>query len=246
MKGRVTSKILFVTGIAMLELILPVPPSSSEANAADTSNVITHELKTAPPSQATEEKKPTSWNWFKKEEKGDNKVPIQHQNAKKDAKQNTRQEQQEFARPLRDFHREINRLFDQTFQDFGFSSFNMNRPFLPSAGNMLKPMTDLTANDKEYTVTVEVPGAEKDDIKIEVANNIMTIRGEKKQKKEEKNKDYYRQERFYGSFQRVLSLPKDADQEDIKATFKQGVLTVTMPRKKMPKPDVKEIKIHSS
>jgi HSP20 family protein len=107
-------------------------------------------------------------------------------------------------------------------------------------------MTDLSANDKEYTVTVEVPGAEKDDIKIEVANNIMTIRGEKKQKKEEKEKDYYRQERFYGSFQRVFSLPKDADQTDIKATFKQGVLTVTMPRKKMPKSDVKEIEIHSS
>ncbi|MCI5137300.1 MAG: Hsp20/alpha crystallin family protein, partial [Candidatus Electrothrix sp. AR1] len=86
---------------------------------------------------------------------------------------------------------------------------------------MLKPMTDLAASDKEYTVTVEVPGAEKDDIKIEVVNNVMTIRGEKKQKKEEKEKDYYRQERFYGSFQRVLSLPEDADQETIKATFNQ-------------------------
>ncbi|MCI5136492.1 MAG: Hsp20/alpha crystallin family protein [Candidatus Electrothrix sp. AW2] len=213
-------------------------PSSSVASAANGADVITHELKKAPSNQATEEKKSTSWNWFKKEEESDNNVPVQRQKTKK--------EQQEFAGPLQDFHREINRLFDQTFRNFGFSSFDINRPFLPSVGNMLRPMTDLSANDKEYTVTVEVPGAEKDDIKIEVANNIMTIRGEKKQKKEEKEKDYYRQERFYGSFQRVFSLPKDADQTDIKATFKQGVLTVTMPRKKMPKSDVKKIEIHSS
>ncbi|CAK8719679.1 HSP20 family protein [Candidatus Electrothrix gigas] len=240
MKGQFAPKILFVTGIAML-VTLPIMPSSSvasAANGADGANVITHELKKAPSNQAKEEKKSTSWNWFKKEEESDNNVPVQRQKTKK--------EQQEFAGPLQDFHREINRLFDQTFRNFGFSSFDINRPFLPSVGNMLRPMTDLSANDKEYTVTVEVPGAEKDDIKIEVANNIMTIRGEKKQKKEEKEKDYYRQERFYGSFQRVFSLPKDADQTDIKATFKQGVLTVTMPRKKMPKSDVKEIEIHSS
>lgn len=240
MKGQFAPKILFVTGITML-VTLPIMPSSSvvsAANGADGANVITHELKKAPSNQAKEEEKSTSWNWFKKEEESDNNVPVQRQKTKK--------EQQEFAGPLQDFHREINRLFDQTFRNFGFSSFDINRPFLPSVGNMLRPMTDLSANDKEYTVTVEVPGAEKDDIKIEVANNIMTIRGEKKQKKEEKEKDYYRQERFYGSFQRVFSLPKDADQTDIKATFKQGVLTVTMPRKKMPKSDVKEIEIHSS
>ncbi len=237
MKGQFAPKILFVTGITML-VTLPIMPSSSVASAANGADVITHELKKAPSNQATEEKKSTSWNWFKKEEESDNNVPVQRQKTKK--------EQQEFAGPLQDFHREINRLFEQTFRNFRFSSFDIDRPFLPSVGNMLRPMTDLSANDKEYTVTVEVPGAEKDDIKIEVANNIMTIRGEKKQKKEEKEKDYYRQERFYGSFQRVFSLPKDADQTDIKATFKQGVLTVTMPRKKMPKSDVKEIEIHSS
>lgn len=243
MKGQFAPKILFVTGITMLTMLvtLPITPSSSvasAANGANRANVITHELNNTPPNQATEEKKSTSWNWFKTEEESDNNVPVQRQKTKK--------EQQEFAGPLRDFHREINRLFDQTFRNFGFSTVDINRPFLPNVGNTLRPMADLSANDKEYTVTVEVPGAEKKDIKIEVANNIMTIRGEKKQKKEEKEKDYYRQERFYGSFQRIFSLPKDADQKEIKATFKQGVLTVTMPRKKMPKSDVKEIEIHSS
>jgi HSP20 family protein len=108
---------------------------------------------------------------------------------------------------------------------------------------MLKPTLDLGATDKEYTVTVEIPGVDEKDLKLEIDNNTMTIWGEKKQEKEEKTKNYYRQERFYGSFKRVLSLPEDANQDDIKATFTQGVLTVTMPRKAMPEPDVKRIEI---
>ena len=66
---------------------------------------------------------------------------------------------------------------------------------------------------------------------VATKDNTLTIRGEKRQEKEEKAKDYYRIERSYGSFQRVLSLPEDVDQDTIKATFKNGVLTVTMPRK---------------
>ncbi|MDU9049680.1 MAG: Hsp20/alpha crystallin family protein [Candidatus Electrothrix sp. Rat3] len=225
MNGQMQTKVLVVTGIMALLFILPITPLSYAAGSANSPDVITQKLKSADQNGETEEKS------------GD-KVPIQR-NA-------TREDREDFAGPLRDFHREVNRLFDRTFHDFGFSSFDFDRPFMHSAGNMLRPVTDLAASDKEYTVTVEVPGAEKDDIKIEVANNVMTIRGEKKQKKEEEEKDFYRQERFYGSFQRVLSLPEDANQDAIKATFNQGVLTVTMPRKDMPKPAVKEIKIHSS
>ncbi len=74
----------------------------------------------------------------------------------------------------------------------------------------------------------------------------MTIRGEKKQEKEEKDKNYYRMERSYGSFQRVLSLPEDADQEGVAATFKNDVLTVTMPRKAAPQAHVRQIEIQSA
>jgi HSP20 family protein len=225
MNGQMQTKVLVVTGIMALHLILPITPLSYAAGSANSPDVITQKLKSADQSGETEEKS------------GD-KVPIQRNDAKED--------REELSGPLRDFHREVDRLFDRTFRDFGFSSFDFDRPFMHSAGNMLRPVTDLAASDKEYTVTVEVPGTEKDDIKIEVSNNVMTIRGEKKQKKEEEEKDFYRQERFYGSFQRVLSLPEDANQDAIKATFNQGVLTVTMPRKDMPKPAVKEIKIHSS
>ena len=225
MNDRMQTKVLVLTGIMALNLVLPITPLSYAAGSANSPDVITRELKSSESSKETAEKS------------GD-KVPIQRNDNQED--------RNAFTGPLRDFHREVNRLFDRTFRDFGFSSFDMDRPFLNISSGMLKPVTDLAASDKEYTVTVEVPGAEKDDIRIEVANNIMTISGEKKQKKEEEQKDFYRQERYYGSFQRVLSLPEDADQDHIRASFKQGVLTVTMPRKDMPKPNVKEIEIHSS
>ena len=216
MNGQMRTKVLVVTGIMAMSLIMPSTPPSYAAGSANSPDVITKELKS-----------------------GDkDKVPVQRNDAGKD--------QDDLASPLRDFHRDIDRLFERTFRDFGFSSFAMDRPFWPAADGLFKPVTDLSASDKEYTITVEVPGAKKDDIKIEVANNVMTISGEKKQKKEEEEKDFYRQERYYGSFQRVLPLPQDADQDHIKAEFNQGVLTVTMPRKDMPKPNVKEIEIHSS
>jgi HSP20 family protein len=102
---------------------------------------------------------------------------------------------------------------------------------------------DLGATDKAYTATVEVPGVDEKDVKVEMVNDTLTIRGEKKQEKEEKDKNYYRMERSYGSFQRVLSLPEDADQEGVSATFKNGVLTVTMPRKAAPAAHVRQIEI---
>ena len=189
MKGRIKLMALVITGIAVLKIILPVTPVSYAASSTGSPDVITQELQSTTSKQETEEKKWSPWNWFRKEEeKSGDTVPIQRNDGKED--------QDELAGPLRDFHREVNRLFDQTFRDFGFSSFNINRPFFHISGGMFRPVTDLAANDKEYTITVEVPGAEKDDIKIEVANNVMTISGEKKQKKEEEQKDFYRQERY--------------------------------------------------
>ena len=88
-----------------------------------------------------------------------------------------------------------------------------------------------------------MPGVDEKDVKVEIANDTLTIRGEKKQEKEENHKNYYRMERSYGSFQRVLSLPEDADQEGVSATFKNGVLTVTMPRKAAPQANVRRIEI---
>lgn len=180
------------------------------------------------------------WNWFKKEEGDEGKtVPVR--------RDNKRESEYAVTRPIQQLHRDIDRIFDNAFRGFGMTPFGFDRPILPRmTDGMLKPTLDLAATDKDYTITVEIPGVEDKDVKVEIASDTMTIRGEKKQENEEKGKNYYRMERSYGSFQRVLSLPEDADQDGVKATFKKGILTVTMPRKELPKSDVKRIDVKSA
>jgi HSP20 family protein len=185
-------------------------------------------------------KKWIPWNWFKKEEEAAGKsVPIQ--------RSSTDDQLPALGGSLARFHQEIDRLFDQTLRGFDLSPFGFNRPLWPRLNDgMLKPTLDLGATDKEYTICVEVPGVDGKDVKVEIANDTLTIRGEKKQETEEKEKNYYRMQRSYGSFQRVLSLPEDADQDGVSATFKKGFLTITMPRKAVPQADVRQIQIQSA
>lgn len=183
-------------------------------------------------------KKLAPWNWFKKEEEQHGtRVPVQRSDAV------AQYPQGHSGNPIVQLRREIDGLFENAFRGYGIAPFRSDF-FTPlAADGLLKPQVDIGATNKEYTITVEVPGVSEKDVNVEITGNIMTIRGEKKQEKEEKDKNYYRVERSYGSFQRVLSLPEDADQDDVKATFNKGVLTVKMPRKAMPKPDVKQIEI---
>jgi HSP20 family protein len=183
-------------------------------------------------------KKLAPWNWFKKEEEqsGAN-VPIQRSDAV------AHYPQGHAGNPIVQLHREIDGLFENVLRGFGIAPFRSDF-FTPlTTEGLLKPQVDIGATDKEYSIAVEVPGVSEKDVKVEISGNIMTIRGEKKQEKEEKDKNYYRVERSYGSFQRVLSLPEDADQDDVKAMFNKGVLTIKVPRKALPKPDVKQIEI---
>lgn len=137
-------------------------------------------------------------------------------------------------------------FFDRAFGGFAPASSGFNRPLLPRLNDgMLKPTLDLGATEKEYTITVEIPGVDEKDVRLEIVNDTLIIQGEKKQETEEKGKNYYRMERSYGSFQRVLSLPEDADQDGVTATFKKGVLTVVMPRKTLPKKDVEQIAVRA-
>ena len=185
-------------------------------------------------------KKLAPWNWFKKEEETGADVPVRMGEPK------TTHPQGGVLNPILQLHREMDNLFENAFRDFGLPSFIQGVHTPLTASGLLKPRLDIGATDEVYTITVEVPGVREEDITVEVANNTMTIRGEKKQVEEEKDKNYYRVERSYGSFQRILSLPEDAVQEDIKATFKDGVLTIKMNRKTLPEADVKQIEIKSS
>ena len=185
-------------------------------------------------------KKWIPWNWFKKEEEdAGTPVPVQ--------RSATDDQLPALSGSLARFHQEIDRLFDQAFRGFDRLPVGFNRPLGPRMSDgMLRPTLDLGATDKAYTVSVEMPGVDERDLKVEIVNDTLTIRGEKKQETEEKEKNYYRLERSYGSFQRVLSLPEDADQEGVAAIFKNGVLTVTMPRKAAPQAHVRQIEIQSA
>lgn len=124
--------------------------------------------------------------------------------------------------PFLSLQREIDRLFT----DFttGFPSVNGNGKF------ELLPSMDVTETDKEIEVTAELPGLEEKDVQINVADNLLTIRGEKKAEKEEKDKNYRLIERSYGSFQRTLELPAGVNADAIKANIAKGVLKVTVPK----------------
>lgn len=187
-------------------------------------------------------KKLAPWNWFKNEEEVDGSVVPA---GRRDIGQQEHR-QPHVDDPVAQLQRSLDRLFGHTghrLGDFGLS-FDGFDPLFPLAdSSRMKPKVDIGATDSEYTITAEIPGIRKDDIKVELDNDTLTIRGEKKQEKEEKKKDFYRIERSYGSFQRILNLPADADQEKIESSFKNGVLTIKMPRKQIPESQVKQIEI---
>jgi HSP20 family protein len=124
--------------------------------------------------------------------------------------------------PFMSLQREIDQLFDDFTRGFPAFSTGSNAKLLPSV--------DVTETDKQIEITAELPGLEEKDVQINVADNLLTIRGEKKAEKEEKDKDYRLVERSYGSFERTLELPDGVNPDTIKASIAKGVLTVTVPK----------------
>jgi HSP20 family protein len=130
--------------------------------------------------------------------------------------------------------REMNKMFDGVFrgtgdEDYSFSSWT--------------PAVDIAEHDDEYLVKVELPGVNKDEVKLTLENNILTIRGEKKQEKETKKENYHRVERSYGSFQRSFTLPAAVKSDKIDASYKDGILKVSLPKAEEAKPKQIEVKV---
>ncbi len=104
------------------------------------------------------------------------------------------------------------------------------------------PATDITEDDGRYIVTAELPGTKRSDVSVEVADGVLTIRGEKKSEREEKSEKRRYVERSFGSFSRAFTLPSDADEAKIEASFKDGVLTVTLAKSEQRKARVVDVK----
>jgi len=112
-----------------------------------------------------------------------------------------------------------------------------------SFGGFWSPAVDIREREDVYLVEVELPGLTKDDVKITMENNILTIHGEKKQEKEEKRGNYHRAERVYGAFQRSFALPSSVKNDKIEAQYKNGILTITLPKVEEAKPKAIEVKV---
>jgi HSP20 family protein len=122
--------------------------------------------------------------------------------------------------PVMSLHREMNRLFDDVFR-----GFDDPRLF---AGRTGWPSMDVEETDKEYRVTAELPGLEERDVEVLLQDGLLIVRGEKKLESENRNRTY--SERFYGRFERQITLDRDVDESAVNATFKNGILTVTVPK----------------
>ena len=129
-----------------------------------------------------------------------------------------------FSSGLLDVQREINRMFDNFFREGSQEGDSL-------ATTAWMPPVDIEELDHQFTVQVELPGVVKDDVKIVMQDNILTIRGEKKYEHEENERGQHRIERSYGAFERSIMLPAEIDEAQAKAEYKNGVLRLTLPKR---------------
>jgi HSP20 family protein len=143
--------------------------------------------------------------------------------------------------PMVSFQKEMNQLFNKFFEDFSAPSW-----FKSFEGvNGFNPSVDVKEDEKNVEVIAELPGMEEKDVEVTLTDGALTIKGEKKHEAEEKKENYHRVERSYGSFQRVIPLP-EVENENVQASFKNGVLTVTLPKSKVLESKAKKIEIKNN
>lgn len=144
--------------------------------------------------------------------------------------------------PFVELHRRMNDLFADFFGDWA------DVPRLPSRGRAetawaLTPSVDVSETDDEVRINADLPGMDEKDIEVALDEDVLTLRGEKKREHEEKNRDYRLTERSYGAFERTIPLPAGIQADKVKAVFKKGVLTVTLPKSPEFRPKERKIEV---
>ncbi|MFO7305165.1 MAG: Hsp20/alpha crystallin family protein [Gammaproteobacteria bacterium] len=123
--------------------------------------------------------------------------------------------------PFVALHEEMNRLFEDFWRDFEGDGFGLTSSFS-------FPRIETSETDKEFKIAAELPGMDENDVELLLDDNYLTIRGEKRSEREDESRRM--SERFYGRFERHIPLPVEVDQDKVSATFKKGVLYVTLPK----------------
>lgn len=144
------------------------------------------------------------------------------------------------ARELLNVEREFNKLFNTFNQRFGFDDSQMNEE-LENA--VWSPLTDISENKDQYILKMDLPGVSKENLKLSFHDGELIISGERKQEKEDKDSKYHRIERTYGKYFRSFTLPQTIQADKINAEFKDGQLTITVPKSEEAKPKELEIKV---
>lgn len=151
----------------------------------------------------------------------------------------------EEAPPLMALQHDMNRVFDDFWKRFEQASFG-----LPMRGGLFDgglgltgPKADVVETDKAIEVSVELPGLDEGDIDVSVSDDVLTIKGEKKARREDRGQGYYLSERSYGSFFRAIPLPTGVEGDKAEADFRKGVLTVTLPKTPEAQAKVRRIEV---
>jgi HSP20 family protein len=124
--------------------------------------------------------------------------------------------------PFLDLHREVNRLFDDVLRGGGQAA--------PQGGPTLAPRMDVSENEGEVRVCVELPGVRQEDVDVTLNNDVLTIAGEKRSEAQRERESYHLTERSFGRFQRAIQLPFAPEPDKVRAAFEHGVLTITLPK----------------
>jgi HSP20 family protein len=143
----------------------------------------------------------------------------------------------EEANPFLTLHREMNRAFDDVFRGFDPTSFRSDRV-------LTWPNIEVSETDREVKVTAELPGLEEKDIEVELSNGVLTIHGEKKTETEDKDRLF--SERYYGRFKRQIPIGDEIKEDKVTASFKNSILTVTLPKTEKAQAKTKRIAINGS
>ncbi|MBY4676088.1 Hsp20/alpha crystallin family protein [Marinobacterium arenosum] len=173
----------------------------------------------------------TPWNWFKKEgAQGASMMPAEYYGG------------DPFKRMAR-LHQEVDRFFDEMMHELGAPARMEATPMTGEGGFMIQPRVDIKELAERFEIAVEVPGVEEKDLHIDLSGDTLIIRGEKTRETSEEKGDYHRRECAWGGFKRMLSLPDSVDKTQIAATFKNGLLTVSLPKLAQAKTESKHIEI---
>lgn len=137
--------------------------------------------------------------------------------------------------PMQTLRHQIDNLFRDFNHDFlrwpaARTPFDLEAPGFRSLSAMATPVVDIVEHDDNYVIEAEVPGMDESNIEITLSNDVLILKGEKREEKEEKDRNHYLSERQYGAFERRFQIPTGVDRERIAATFSRGLLKLVLPK----------------